>query len=144
MLEEKLRTALKNWAIDTSAYTLFYYPTVACVQLACGIKLNQVLKDRATAALVDVLLSRVAGKTLDYTRRNFNPNNTELRGYFVDTLTGMGVFVPVRVASLALYGVEAEKIAYSVGINIAINFVTGRPFSKFVLDNWRKYWHYSK
>ena len=67
----RLNYGVRNYMIDTSAKVGFYAPIMAAMEAYNGLDGEQILKSRATAALIDVGLARVYGKTLDKTRKIF-------------------------------------------------------------------------
>ena len=69
---EKTKQGAKNWAIDTSAKVLAYAPLMGAMEAYNGLEEDQILRSRATAALVDGVVARVYTKTADYLSKKFN------------------------------------------------------------------------
>lgn len=143
-LEQKIecfKTGVKNWAIDTTANIMFYYPIMISIEALNGLTTKQIAENRGTSALIDIGLARIAGKTLDYTRRKFNPEREKVKGYFVDTLTMMSIYLPVRAGIMAIYGVEPKQIL-KTSLSLSLTaLVISKPFT-YCLDKWRKKWNY--
>ena len=86
-LRDKLAYGVRNYLIDTSAKVGCYAPVMAAMEAYNGLDGEQILQSRATAALIDVGVARVYGKTLDKTRKWFNAEKSKIRSYLVDTGT---------------------------------------------------------
>ncbi len=143
-LRDRLACGVRNYLIDTSAKVGCYAPIMAAMEAYNGLDGEQILQSRATAALIDVGVARVYGKTLDKTRKIFNTEKSKLRSYLVDTATMIGVYTPVYAGILAAAGADAKQIGGALLMGAGIAAVTGRPFGKYVLNNWRKMWGYKK
>ena len=143
-LRDKLVYGARNYLIDTSAKVGCYAPIMAAMEAYNGLDGEQILQSRATAALIDVGVARVYGKTLDKTRKLFKAEKSKLRSYLVDTATMVGVYSPVYAGILAATGADAKQIGGALLMGAGIAAVTARPFGKYVLNNWRKMWGYKK
>lgn len=143
-LEEKLRDGFKNYLVDTSAKVGTYVVPMAIMEASRGMDFDEILQSRTTVALADSVLARLYGKSLNYTRKKFNPEMKKgVRGYMVDTSTMLAVYVPSYAGILK--GIEYFN-GKDIDIPSACLFLTGmlvataRPFSKHILDPWRKFW----
>lgn len=63
-----------------------------------------------------------------------------MKSYLVDTVTMLAVYDPAYALILQSCGADQEQTASAVGILSVILTLTARPFGKYILDNWRKYW----
>lgn len=140
----RLNYSIRNYLIDTSAKVGCYAPIMAAMEAYNGLDVEQILQSRATAALIDFGVARVYGKTLDKTRKVFNAERSKLRSYLVDTATMVGVYSPVYAGILAAAGADAKQIGGALLMGAGIAAITARPFGKYVLNNWRKFWGYKK
>jgi len=52
----------------------------------------------------------------------------------------LAVYDPAYALILQSCGADSEQTASAVGLLSVILALTARPFGKYVLDNWRKYW----
>ena len=102
--------------------------------------LEQIIQSRTSVALADAVLGRIYGKALNYARKKFETEGeTGLKSYLVDTTTMLMVYDPAYALILQSCGADSEQTASAVSILSVILALTARPFSKYVLDNWRKY-----
>ena len=143
-LNDRLKYRVRTYLIDTSAKVGCYAPVMAAMEAYNGLDGEQILQSRATAALIDVGVARIYGKTLDKTRKILNAERSKLRSYLVDTATMVGVYTPVYASILAAAGADAKQIGGALLMGAGIAAVTARPFGKYVLNNWRKFWGYKK
>ncbi len=137
---------VKNYAIDTSAKVAFYSPIMATMEYYNGLNGEQILKSRATAALVDTAVARMYTKTADYLSKKFNVNTKDggFKGWALDTAAMVGVYTPVYAGILAAAGADSKQIGYSLLMGAGIAAVTSRPFRKYALMPWRKLCGYKK
>ena len=132
---------LKAYLVDTSAKVGTYAIPMGIMEASRGLSLEQILQSRTSVALADAVLGRVYGKALNYTRKKFRTASKKgIKSYFVDTATMAGVYVPAYMAILGCAGAKLEQIESASLCLTGILAVTARPFSKYILDNWRKYW----
>lgn len=143
-LESLLTTVKKEWRaylVDTSAKVGAYAIPMGFMEAYNGLDIHQIIQSRISVAVADAVLGRVYGKTLNYTRSKFKTEGREgLKNYLVDTGTMLAVYDPAYVGILTLAGASSDQIGKSTLMLSAILAVTARPFSKYVLDNWRIYW----
>lgn len=140
-LESKLFNGLKNYLVDTSAKVGTYVLPMAAMEASQGLEVDQIIQSRTSVALIDAIAARIYGKSLNYTRQKLNPEKRGgIRGYIVDTSTMMAVYAPIYAGILYSTGAENKQIASATGILCIILALTARPFSKYILDPWRKYW----
>jgi hypothetical protein len=142
--KSNLGNGLKNYLVDTTAKVGTYALPMVIMEASKGMDFDEILQSRTTVALADSVLARIYGKSLNYTRKKFNPENKQgIRGYLVDTSTMLAIYVPAYAG--ILNGIEYFNDK-DFDISSACLFLTGmligtaRPFSKYVLDPWRKYW----
>ncbi len=136
-----LSNGLKNYLVDTSAKVGTYALPMAAMEASQGLELDQIIQSRTSVALIDAVAAIIYGKSLNYARKKLNPEKKGgIRGYLVDTLTMIGVYAPIYAGILYSTGAENEQVASATGILCGILALTARPFSKYILDPWRKYW----
>ena len=142
--KSKIGNGIKNYLVDTTAKVGTYAIPMGSMEASKGMDFNEILQSRTTVALADSVLARIYGKSLNYTRKKFNPENKQgMRGYLVDTSTMLAVYVPAYAGILK--GIEYFNDK-NFDIPSACLFLTGmllgtaRPFSRYILDPWRKYW----
>ena len=136
-----LEREVKGYLVDTSAKVGTYALPMGLMEASRGLSLEQVLQSRASVALADAILGRIYGKALNYTRKKFGTEGkTGLKSYLVDTVTMLAVYDPAYVLILDTCGADSEQIKSATVILSVILAITARPFSKYILDNWRKYW----
>lgn len=136
-----LEREVKGYLVDTSAKVGTYAIPMGLMEASKGLSLEQILQSRASVALADAVLGRVYGKTLNYTRRKFRTEGKSgARSYFVDTATMLAIYDPAYALILDSCGADCDQIKSATATLSVILALTARPFSKYVLDNWRKYW----
>lgn len=142
--KSKLSNGLKNYLVDTSAKVGTYVIPMALMEASRSLNLNEIIQSRTSVALIDAITARIYGKSLNYTRKKFNPElKVGFRGYIVDTSTMLAVYVPIYAGILK--GIEYFNDK-EINISSACLFLTGmlvttaRPFAKYILDPWRKFW----
>jgi len=136
-----LEREVKAYFVDTSAKVGTYAIPMALMEASRGLDLEQIVQSRTTVALADAVLSRIYGKALNYTREKFGTEGkTGMKSYLVDTVTMLAVYDPAYALILQSCGADSEQTASAVGLLSVILALTARPFGKYVLDNWRKYW----
>ncbi len=139
--KSKISNEVINYFIDTSAKVGAYALPMAVMEASRGLDLNQIIQSRTSVALVDAVVARVYGRTLDYARKKLNPHEKGgVRGYLVDTLTMMGIYAPVYSGILCSAGANEEQIISATGMLCGILALTARPFGKYILNPWRRYW----
>lgn len=138
----KIYNGFKNYLVDTSAKVGTYAVPMGLMEASKGMDMDEILQSRTTVALSDAILARIYGKALNYSRKRFNPENKKgIKGYLVDTLPMLSVYVPAY--AITLKGIEyfnnkdfdiPSACLFLTGMLI----VTARPFAKYILDPWRK------
>ena len=138
---DKLLRETKAYLIDTSAKVGTYAIPMAVMEASQGLTLSQICKSRASVALADAVLGRMYGLSLNQTRKWLNPElKSGARAYLVDTSTMLAIYVPGYAAILTAVGASDKQIG-SAGLWLSgILITTARPFAKYALDPWRKYW----
>ena len=132
---------LRAYLVDTSAKVGTYAVPMGLMEASRGLSLEQIIQSRTSVALADAVLGRIYGRALNYTRKKFNTEGEKgVKSYIVDTATMTGVYVPAYMAILKCTGANLEQIETASLYLAGILAVTARPFSKYILDNWRKYW----
>jgi len=144
--KSKLEMTVKDYAIDTSAKILFYAPVMAVMEAYNGLNSDQIIQSRISAAVVDVGVARIYGKTLDSVRSKFHikSDSTGSKAYAVDTITMIGIYTPVYAGILAAAGADEKQIGYSLSMGAIIAAITARPFGKYVLNKWRNLLGYAR
>jgi hypothetical protein len=143
-LVKRIGDAGKNYLIDTSAKVMCYAPAMAAMEAANGLSAEQIIKSRTAAAIVDAGAARIYGKLRDYVRTKVNADKSPVRSYLADTLSMIGTYTPVYAGILAANGANAKQIGLSLAMGAGIAALTARPYGKYVLGRWRKYWRYKK
>ena len=132
---------IKGYLVDTSAKVGTYAVPMGLMEASRGLSLEQIVQSRASVALADAVLGRIYGKALNYTREKFGTEGkTGFKSYLVDTATMLAVYDPAYALILKSCGADSEQTATAVGGLSVILALTARPFGKYILDNWRKYW----
>lgn len=140
-IKSMLEREVKAYLVDTSAKVGTYAIPMGLMEASRGMDLEQIVQSRTSVALADAVLGRIYGKALNYTRKKFETEGkTGMKSYFVDTVTMLAVYDPAYALILQSCGADSEQTTSAVGILSVILALTARPFSKYVLDNWRKYW----
>lgn len=143
-LEKILQGAKREfraYLVDTSAKVGTYVIPMGLMEAYNGLDFDQIVQSRISVAIADAVLGRVYGKFLNYTRKKFSTEGKEgLKSYLVDTGTMLAVYDPAYVAILAAAGANLEQIEGATFMLSVILATTARPFSKYILDNWREYW----
>lgn len=135
----QLREGFRNYLIDTSAKVVAYAPVMATMEAFNGLNEKQIIASRASAALIDAGAARIYGKVRDYVRNRFNARDG-IKGYLADTLSMIGTYTPVYAAILKANGASDKQTAYSLLMGAGIAALTARPYGKYVLEPWRRYW----
>ncbi|MBN2052378.1 L-alanine exporter AlaE [Candidatus Woesearchaeota archaeon] len=136
-----IKNELKNYLVDTSAKVFTYAVPMGIMEASRGLSLEQVLQSRASVALADSVLGRLYGKTLNYTRKKFHTSNAKgFKSYLVDTVTMLAIYDPAYMIILKSAGADWNQIKSATAYLTGILILTARPFSKYVLDNWRRHW----
>ncbi len=145
-LKDKIKYEVINWAIDTSAKTGAYAPLMGAMEAYNGLDFEQILQSRASAALIDVGLARAYTKTADYLGKKFDVDikDGSLKAWGLDALAMIGTHAPVYAGILVAAGADAKQIGYASLMGAVIGLSTSKPFRKYVLAPWRKYWGYKK
>ncbi len=145
-LRDRIKYGAINWAIDTSAKTGVYAPLMGAMEAYNGLDIGQILQSRATAALVDVGLARIYTKTADYLGNKFDVDikDGSPKAWGLDALAMIGTHAPVYAGILAAAGTDAKQIGYASLMGAVIGLSTSKPFRKFVLAPWRKFWGYKQ
>jgi hypothetical protein len=138
-LLEKIKVGIENYLIDTSARLAIYTPLMSVMEASCGLDSNQIIRQRAASVVIDFFVGRIYGKTLSFVRKKVKPKSW-LGNYFVDTMSMIGVYSPVYVGMLAANGATSQQIKIALVKATLIGMLTARPFAKYVLNRWRKYW----
>jgi hypothetical protein len=143
-LEEKLKTGVKNWAIDTSAKIGCFAPLLASMEAYNGLDSEQIIGARATSALVDTFVARAYTKLADYSYNKFsvNPKKGGVKAWAIDTASMILTHAPVYAGILAINGANAKQIGMASLMGAAIATVASRPFRKYALFPWRKFCNY--
>jgi hypothetical protein len=146
LLRDKIKYEVINWAIDTSAKTGAYAPLMGAMEAYNGLGFEQILKSRASAALIDVVLARAYTKTADYLGKKFDVDikDGSPKAWALDALAMIGTHAPVYAGILAAAGADAKQIGYASLMGAAIGISTSKPFRKYILAPWRKYCGYKK
>jgi hypothetical protein len=131
---------MRNYLIDTSAKIASYAPVMAAMEACDGLDGKQILQSRLSAALVDTVVARAYGKTLDYVYHKFNANPHEggIRNYLIDTVTMVGVYTPVYAGILCAAGASGHQIGTALLMGAGIAAITAKPYAKYILRPWRK------
>ena len=140
----RTKQAVRNYAIDTAAKLSCYAPVMATVEAGMGLDANQIMRSRAMSAVVDLVIARGYGKVLDYTRKKFHAEKSELRSYLADTSAMIGTYVPAYTGILAANGADLTQIGCGAAMCAAIIAATARPYAKYVLNKFRKAFGYAK
>lgn len=144
MKQETLATLekeVKAYLVDTSAKVGAYAFPMGVMEASQGLSLEQILQSRGSVALADAVLGRIYGKALNWSRRKFETEGkTGLASYLVDTATMLAVYDPAYALILKSCGADTDQITSATAFLSVILALTARPFSKYVLDNWRGYW----
>ena len=139
--KDAIKREIKGYLVDTSAKVGTYAIPMGLMEASRGLSLEQIVQSRTSVALADAVLGRIYGKALNYAREKFGTEGEMgLKSYLVDTTTMLMVYDPAYALILQSCGADSEQTASAVGILSVILAFTARPFSKYVLDNWRKYW----
>ena len=135
-----LEREVKAYLVDTSAKVGTYAVPMGLMEASRGLSLEQIVQSRVSVALADAVLGRIYGKALNYTREKFDTESkTGLKSYLVDTGTMLAVYDPAYALILKTTGADSEQMTSAVSFLSVILAITARPFSKYVLDHWRKY-----
>lgn len=141
-IRDKVYNGIKNYLVDTTAKVGTYVVPMGLMEYSQGLDFGQIIQSRTSVALIDAVAARIYGKTLNYTRKKFNPESKgSVRGYIVDTTTMLGVYAPIYSGILYSVDAEPDEITSATAILCGILAVTARPFSKYILDPWRKKWN---
>jgi len=142
----KFKQGIQNYLIDTSTKVVTYAPIMATMEYCNGLDGDQIIQSRLSAALVDSLVARIYGKTLDFMRKKLdaNPEEKSIKNYLIDTGTMIGVYTPVYAGILYSAGAEHSQVAGALTMGAAIAAVTARPFAKYILGPLRKKLSYKK
>ncbi|MEK6934757.1 MAG: L-alanine exporter AlaE [Nanoarchaeota archaeon] len=145
-LRDRIKYGSINWAIDTSAKTGTYVPLMGAMEAYNGLDIEQIFQSRASAALVDVGLARIYTKTADYLGKKFDVDikDGSPKAWGLDALAMIGTHAPVYAGILVATGADAKQIGYASLMGAIIGLSTSKPFRKFVLAPWRKFWGYKK
>ncbi len=136
-----LEREIKAYLVDTSAKVGTYAVPMGLMEASRGLSLEQIIQSRTSVALADAVLGRVYGKALNYTREKFETEGKKgIKSYLVDTVTMLAVYDPAYALILQSCGASSEQTASAVGYLSILLALTARPFGKYVLDEWRKYW----
>ncbi len=136
-----LKREIKAYLVDTSAKVGTYAVPMGFMEASQGLSLEQILQSRGSVALADAVLGRIYGKALNWSRQKFGTEGkTGLASYLVDTATMLAVYDPAYALILQSCGADSEQTASAVGFLSMILALTARPFSRYILDNWRGYW----
>ncbi len=143
---QETKEGAQNWAIDTSAKVLAYAPLMGAMEAYNGLDGEQILKSRVAAALVDAGVARVYTKTADYLSKKFkvDPKKGGIKGWVLDTTAMVGIYTPVYAGILAVSGANTKQIGAALIMGAGIATITSRPFRKYFLMPWRKFWNYKK
>lgn len=141
-----VKKEVKAYLVDTSAKVGAYALPMGLMEASRGLSLEQIVQSRASVALADAVLGRLYGKALNYTRKKCHTEEGKgpsylVKSYLVDTATMLAIYDPAYMLILKSTGANNEQIASATLCLTGILLLTARPFSKYVLDNWRKYWH---
>jgi hypothetical protein len=145
-LRDRVNYGIINWAIDTSAKTGTYAPLMGAMEAYNGLDIGQILQSRTSAALVDVGLARIYTKVADYLGRKFDVDIKDggPKAWLLDALAMIGTYAPVYAGILASTGADAKQIGRASLMGAIIGLSTSKPFRKYVLAPWRKFWGYKK
>jgi hypothetical protein len=136
-----IKREIKGYLVDTSAKVGTYALPMGLMEASRGLSLEQIIQSRTSVALADAVLGRIYGKALNYTRKKFKTEGTTgVRSYLVDTGTMLAVYDPAYTVILASCGADNDQIMTATACLSGILALTARPFSKYILDNWRRYW----
>lgn len=136
-----LKKEAKAYLVDTSAKVGAYAVPMGLMEASQGLSLEQILQSRGSVALADAVLGRIYGKTLNWSRNFFGTEGkTGLASYLVDTATMLTVYDPAYALILKSCGADTDQITSATAFLSVILTLTARPFSKYILDNWRGYW----
>lgn len=136
----KLKKEAKAYLVDTSAKVGAYAVPMGLMEASQGLSLEKILQSRVSVALADAVLGRIYGKTLNWSRQKFGTEGkTGLTSYLVDTTTMLAVYDPAYALILKSCGADNDQIASVTAFLSVVLALTARPFSKYVLDNWREY-----
>ncbi len=136
-----LEREVKAYFVDTSAKVGTYAIPMGLMEASRGLSLEQILQSRASVALADAVLGRIYGKALNYTRKKFGTEGKiGIKSYLVDTATMLAVYDPAYALILESCGADCDQIKSATVFLSVILALTARPFSKYILDNWRKCW----
>ena len=137
----RTKREFKAYLVDTSAKVGTYIIPMGLMEHYQGLSIKQIATSRLSVALADAVLARIYGKSLNLTRNVFETEGEDgIKSYFVDTTTMLGVYVPAYAGILVAVGADGDKIKGACAFLSVILAVTARPFNKYVLDRWRKYW----
>lgn len=136
-----IKREAKAYFVDTSAKVGTYAFPMGIMEASRGLSLEQIIQSRASVALADAILGRLYGKALNYTRKKFNTEGKKgIKSYLVDTATMFAIYDPAYMLILKSTGANWDQIESATLYLTGILMLTARPFSKYILDNWRKYW----
>jgi hypothetical protein len=136
-----IKRETKAYLVDTSAKVGTYAVPMGIMEASRGLSLEQIVQSRTSVALADAVLGRLYGKALNYTRRKTDTEGkTGIKSYVVDTATMLAVYDPAYMLILKSTGANLEQIESATLWLTGILMLTARPFSKHVLDKWRKKW----
>ena len=143
---ERVRQGVRNYLIDTSAKVACYAPIMATMEAYNGLDSEQILKSRATAALIDTGVARVYTKTADYLSKKYNVDLKKggFKGWALDSAAMIGVYTPVYAGILAAAGADTKQITASLLMGAGIAAATSRPFRKYALMPWRNLLKYKR
>ena len=145
-IKERFYEGIKNWAIDTSAKVACYAPIMAGMEMYNGLDGEQILKSRASAALIDVVAARIYTKAADYLSKKCKVDlkNGGVKGWALDTVAMVGVYTPIYAGILTVAGADAKQIIYSLTMGAVIAAGTSKPFRKYALMPWRNLCNYKR
>ena len=137
----RMHKEVKAYLVDTSAKVGTYAVPMGIMEASKGLSLEQIIQSRTSVAIADAVLGRLYGKALNYTRNKFNPEGKGgVKGYLVDTATMLAVYDPAYMLILKKADANWDQIKSATFFLTVILMLSARPFSKYILDNWRRYW----
>ncbi|NPE26961.1 hypothetical protein HNV12_03080 [Methanococcoides sp. SA1] len=141
---------VQNWAIDSSAKAIVYSVPMGAMEAGInyvntgGVQMDEVLATRAGVVLVDAVAARVYTKLADhlYDRFDIDPENGGLKAWATDSVAMILPYNFVYGCILGLSGDSGEEIGAKLGIGAGVALLTSRPFRKYILAPWRKFWNF--
>ncbi len=139
--KEKIKTSLKNWAIDTSGKASVYVPAMGLMEAYNGLECEQIAASRLTSLAIDTVVARAYTGLADKLYEKFAVDSKKggVKAWAIDTGSMISTYAPVYAGILYALGADTETIVNASYMAAGIATLTSRPFRKYVLSPWREY-----